>query len=63
MTFYAWSCHSNCDFACLLDGSDSGQRMFEVARTRAAPSGYLGDELERPRAREINQSILLISDL
>jgi hypothetical protein len=38
--------------------------MFEVARRpRAAPGGYLGDEMERPRAREINQSILLICDL
>lgn len=37
--------------------------MFEVARRpRAAPGGYLGDELERPRAREINRSILLICD-
>jgi hypothetical protein len=54
MAFYAWPSYFNLDFACLLEGSNSGQRMFQVARRpRAAPGGYLGDELERPRAREI----------
>jgi hypothetical protein len=55
MTFYAGP--DTTISTCLLEGSNSGQRMFEVARRpRAAPGGYLGDEMERPRAREINQS-------